>query len=291
MEADSRQPWDFSPVAIGGVGGSGTRLIAETLAKLGFYIGSDLNKANDNLWFTLLFKRAELLALDDNQEQLNEAATVFLNAMVTRRPLSRDQRALLEVLASADRLQHKATWLRARVETLSNVTEHKPPLGRERWGWKEPNTHVFLNYLKDALPNMKYIHVMRNGLDMAHSSNQNQLKLWGHFFLGIGDFEVNPYYSLKYWCRVHNRILDIGEQMGGRFLLLNYDDYCSNPKEGLQCLLSFLGVENVSLQERTLYEEVRPPDSIGRFKHHGLHIFDPGDTKFVSNLGFDTSVF
>jgi hypothetical protein len=48
-------------VAIGGVGGSGTRLGAALLQVLGYYIGDDLNESLDNLWFTLLFKRRSIL--------------------------------------------------------------------------------------------------------------------------------------------------------------------------------------------------------------------------------------
>ncbi len=43
-------------VAIGGMGGSGTRLIARILVECGIYMGSDLNEALDNLVFTRLFK-------------------------------------------------------------------------------------------------------------------------------------------------------------------------------------------------------------------------------------------
>lgn len=39
----------FEPVAIGGVGGSGTRVVAEIVRSLGYYLGGDLNSANDNL--------------------------------------------------------------------------------------------------------------------------------------------------------------------------------------------------------------------------------------------------
>ncbi|PLX51195.1 MAG: hypothetical protein C0613_00910 [Desulfobulbaceae bacterium] len=45
------------PWVIGGVGGSGTRVVAEIFAALGVYIGNDLNAASDNLLYTLLFKR------------------------------------------------------------------------------------------------------------------------------------------------------------------------------------------------------------------------------------------
>jgi hypothetical protein len=33
--------------------------VAEVLKRLDFYLGSDLNNANDNLWFPLLFKRPD----------------------------------------------------------------------------------------------------------------------------------------------------------------------------------------------------------------------------------------
>ena len=46
-----------APVVIGGVGGSGTRLFARIFVQAGLFLGSDLNLENDNLWFTLLFRR------------------------------------------------------------------------------------------------------------------------------------------------------------------------------------------------------------------------------------------
>jgi hypothetical protein len=47
-------------VAVGGVGGSGTRLVAHVMLELGYYLGPDLNESLDTLWFTLLFKRPEI---------------------------------------------------------------------------------------------------------------------------------------------------------------------------------------------------------------------------------------
>lgn len=45
------------PIVIGGVGGSGTRVVTAVLQELGVYIGYDLDQAMDNLLFLLLFKR------------------------------------------------------------------------------------------------------------------------------------------------------------------------------------------------------------------------------------------
>jgi hypothetical protein len=50
-----------SPICVGGVGGSGTRIIAMILSSLSINIGRDINEAFDNLTFSLLFKRKDIL--------------------------------------------------------------------------------------------------------------------------------------------------------------------------------------------------------------------------------------
>ena len=48
---------NISPLVIGGLGGSGTRVIAQLVNDLGFYLGSHLNEPLDNLWFTFFLRR------------------------------------------------------------------------------------------------------------------------------------------------------------------------------------------------------------------------------------------
>ena len=43
-------------IAIGALGGSGTRVVAQILKNSGIYIGDNINHPNDNLIFTALFK-------------------------------------------------------------------------------------------------------------------------------------------------------------------------------------------------------------------------------------------
>ena len=156
-----------------------------------------------------------------------------------------------------------------------------------RWGWKEPNSHIVLDRLLAHFRNIKYIHVARNGLDMAHSSNQNQLKFWGQDFIGRS-YEITPRFSLQYWCIVHRRVLEIGRSMGSNFLFLNYDNFCSNPESGIFELCEFLGLEDAKVSVPALIEMVDAPDSIGRFKQYGTSIFDENDVEYVKELGFDT---
>jgi hypothetical protein len=280
---EANLPGNYTPpVAIGGVGGSGTRLIAQCLSELGFFMGHDLNEANDNLWFTLLFKRAGILTA--SEEACNELTEIFFKGMTGSDGFTKHQARLIKDLASRDREQHSAKSLKKRARSLLSK---KPKLEPDaRWGWKEPNSHIVLDRLAKYFRNMKYIHVVRNGLDMAHSRNQNQLELWGRYFID-GEFDTSPYYSLKYWCIIHRRVQEIGKSMGKNFLFLNYDNFCSNPVEGITELCGFLALDSVSIPVDRLSGLVNPPDSVGRFRQHGTEIFDEEDVAYVSELGFD----
>lgn len=277
MQVDSRPL-----VAIGGVGGSGTRLIAEILARLGYYIGSDLNDQNDNLWFTLLFKRSDILQA--TRQEFNAYLGLFLRRMDGMMNFTQQEKRDLQRLAMTDRLQHPSEWLADRVRSfLSPCSDNRTS---SRWGWKEPNTHVVLDRLSASLPSLRYIHVARNGLDMAHSGNKNQLEFWGNTFLGLNAVPIDTRHSLKYWCRVHRRVLDIASDMPGRFLLLNYDEFCEHPDRGMIELIAFLGERLEPTKLNGLLRLVSPPPSIGRFRKHSLSRFDDDDVAYVASLGF-----
>lgn len=274
------------PVAVGGIGGSGTRLIAEILSRVGLYMGGDLNETNDTLWFTLLFKRVELLG---NDAEFARGLDVFFQAMCGTGDITGADKQWLAGLAQHDRLQHDTTWLRERVETLLATLTSEREL-RTRWGWKEPNTHIFLDRLKVAVPRLKYIHVMRNGLDMAFSVNQNQPQLWGPCFVETMPFETSPRYSLKYWCMMQKRAIHLGQEMGARFLLFNYDAFCDNPQAGLEMLLNFLEIKINEQEFGTLAGLVREPSTRGRYRQYGVEMVDPADVAYVNELGYETGL-
>ena len=270
---------ELSPIAIGGVGGSGTRLIAEFLKVLGYNIGSDLNDANDNLWFTLLFKRLEILSA--REEDFVDLMDVFLAGMTASVVFSDQQVQLLKSLATADRPQHSMLWLEQRAKLL--LEKNKLPIQLDRLAWKEPNTHIVITRLQKLLPKLKYIHVMRNGLDVAYSQNQNQRKLWGEAYLGRGCNEVTPSNSLQYWVEVHLKIL---KNSGNNVLLLNFDELCLSPSIGIRKVVDFLGMELSPLRLKYLESLVVPPVSMGRFRQYSLDVFDTKDLKVVEELGF-----
>jgi len=274
-----------APVVIGGLGGSGTRLIAQCLRELDFFMGSDLNESNDNLLFTLLFKRIEVL--DQSDQQFQEFLELFLQSMVGDKRFTRRQMDLLQTLATSARGKLTTRWLRERVEALRHgqASSGNGGLTHANWGWKEPSTHVVLDRLRGSIVKLKYIHVARNGLDMAFSANQSQLRLWGKHFLHR-DAEVDPQSSLRYWCAVHRRVLEIGQSMGADFLFLNYDDFCTESEAGIKKLCDFLAVDDDDEAHNRLLQLISPPASIGRFKLHDNSMFDEEDVGYVARLGF-----
>jgi hypothetical protein len=129
--------------------------------------------------------------------------------------------------------------------------------------------------------------VFLSGVDMAYSDNQNQLSLWGRYFLGDSfDGMVSPEASLRFWCAVHKRVARLGRAMGpDRFLLLNFDELCSQPELGLKKLIDFLGVPATLADSANLRALIKP-SGIGRHKEFGTSRFDKDDLAFAAELGF-----
>ena len=274
-----------APVAVGGVGGSGTRVVASILTQLGFYLGGDLNDSLDNLWFTLLFKRSS--ALDCPAAEFEDLLRIFQHVMSGGGELSPADVQTVIAASISPRPQHGPEWLSQRADSLLRECR-RPRSLVSRWAWKEPNTHVLLPRLTQFVPQLRYVHVARNGLDMAYSANQNQLHFWGAQVLDGIAAPAGPSRSLKFWVAAERSALQAAAGMKERFLLVNYDRLCANPRTGLAPLLEFFGVEASAERLEAATSLIRAPGTIGRFKQFPRENFDAQDVAFVRDCGFDT---
>lgn len=141
-----------------------------------------------------------------------------------------------------------------------------------------------LDRLTGAIPGMKYILVVRNGLDMAVSENQQQSRLWGPLILGE-PFSPEPRFSLRYWCAAHRRALAAATALSDRFLFLNYDAMCADRERGLATVYRVLSLDGKRVEEHH-HALVVPPASIGRHRSHDPDLFDADDVAYVESLGF-----
>ena len=292
ISADQLTPLsDAAPIAVGGIGGSGTRLIARLLVELGYDMGSDLNDSLDDLGFTALFKRIELWPLDANLQKLEQALSVYLTArgFPTPEDISREvQRRRAEKLITdiaATSQWREVGAIEDRITTLSDI---KAP--GQSWGWKEPNTVMVLPYLLHALPALKYIHVLRDGRDMAFSSNKNQLRLWGGQILGRTIDPDSPQDAFDYWCTVHEGLLGLQERHGSRVLLIKLESLVASPKESLDKLLPFLGTTATAAanHKATLSSLISRPDSITRYRDRPPLDMTKSQVELMQRLGYAT---
>ena len=71
--------------------------------------------------------------------------------------------------------------------------------------------------------------VVRNGIDMAFSTNQQQVAVWGPTAFDEPDMQADAPASLRYWCHVHRRIADLKEREPDRTLIVSFDQLCQDP--------------------------------------------------------------
>jgi len=255
-------------IAIGGTGGSGTRLLAQIVQALGYHIGSDLNKAQDNLLFTLLFRRKNILL--EQPTQLNRLIDLFIRCLRGNAQLDKTDIDLLSGLAKGDRHNFPESWLQERLQMVTSLNTAEC---HSLIAWKEPNTHVFLDKLLSQLNELRYIHVVRDGLDMAFSTNQYQLMLWGDCFLNR-PVSKSPSDALKYWNVVHHRVMALKQQYPDRIDILSYDRICTQRGNDLERLYDIIEKKPNSEQTALINSLIQPPDSIGRAKQQNLQSID-----------------
>lgn len=283
-----------SPLVIGGVGGSGTRVVAEIMTLAGIHLGYSLNPASDNLSFTLIFKRNKwLFKVLKNGLPLDRYIALH-EALLLNKPLSLSEKTtLLKVLFSwAQRgettLGLGRHWAR-RFVTEQLMAQTKKPEVSGRWGWKEPNSHILLHQLFDYYPEMKYVHTIRHGLDMSLSENQQQLLNWGAMW-GV-ETRCSPseirQRSLEYWLIANERVVEFQKLYGqDRVLIINYDELCSDPVEPIKNLLAFADVDVSDGCFASMVTLPKAPSSLGRYKSTDLSSYDNDSLKRVRQLGF-----
>jgi len=268
--------YKIEKIAIGGIGGSGTRAVAQLFLELGYFMGDDLNPQKDNLLYTLLFKRKDILLMP--KIELEKRLDFFYNYSSTNYDLSDHEIEWLLSLAKDANIEHSKEWLHQRA---LNCIKNTPDM-HENWAWKEPNTHIIIDKILEYSPDLKFIYVYRNGLDMAFSFNQQQLKFWGEIFLNKFQLEITPKNSLNYWCKVHQRMKSIQKMYPENIYMLDLDRLCDNIGESLSHLFDFLGIENVEINK---YKEIFiKPKSIGRYRNFPDEEFNKDDIDYVKEV-------
>jgi hypothetical protein len=222
-----------APVVIGGTGGSGTRLVAQLLRSLGVALGDNVNNAEDAI---------ELVWIYDK----------YVNPYLAS--------------GRVDKPQFEA-------DLSAALSRHRASSTGPVWGWKNPRSIYLLPVLDSLIPGMLFVHVIRHGIDMALSSNQNQLDKHGRAVLGpAGDRLPPPMRSALLWQRVNDSAADHGKKMAGRYFLVRYEDACAAPQASILPVARALGIESSAKQLAVTTRAVAPrwpslaPERLAEFR-------------------------
>jgi hypothetical protein len=270
-------------IAVGALGGSGTRALGQVLIDSGVYIGDYLNKPNDNLLFTRLMINPNWIE-NASEDQIDTRFDIFKSYMIHGHiPV----KYIFETLKAGSNPSINSSYKYYWVILKKLLSKKQKP--RTIWGWKEPNNQILIEQIVKHFNDVYYVHVLRHGLDMAFSGNKRQLRHWGYKFdIQLNGEESNEELAVKqldYWIRSTKQLLE-KSSLVKHFYLLNHSNFCQNPKEEIDSLLGFLDITVDSATLKALYEIPQIPSTTGRYRDYNLSIFRKDQLAFVQEMGF-----
>lgn len=261
--------FNSDPILVGGVGGSGTRVVTKILKQSGIFMGGNLNESNDNMQIGNEFPNMR----DVIQNRGPGFKRFTRNLKNQIRYNSKDEQQIIE-----------RTLIRFENQMFKDYLKKNEKY--DGWGWKIPGNFFILQHLSKHYQNLKYIHTIRNGLDMAFSKNQDQLKNWGEYY-GVGKNKYpTPKDALNYWYAANKKAIAEGEELpGNNFLLIKFEELCMDPGKIINQIIDFINLESPGVIN--LEKLVSIPDTINRYKNKDLSIFNEGDFIRVREFGYE----
>ncbi len=109
---------------------------------------------------------------------------------------------------------------------------------RGDWGWKDPRNTYTLPYWLKYFPDMKVVHIYRNGIDVAMSLflRNSKLKKKNSYYSDSLNDKVE---ALKLWEKYYIQAESYREILGDRFITLKYEELVLENKNEIQRLESF----------------------------------------------------
>lgn len=227
-----------TPIVIGGTGGSGTRVVHELLEAAGIYMGSNLNISRDAMDFEPLLDEIINPVLQTTRSL--DYAPGSLSPDLFARAQAGIRRAVKDYLRGKPRSAH--------------------------WGWKNPRSMYVLPLIHSVFPALSFIHVVRDGRDMAFSPNQHQVEK--HFSALFGEALSDlPRDSIRLWAKANGEAAAWAKRnLGPRYCAITFESLCAAPEESAQKLCAFA---NVSAPDPSVINTiVKAPPSIGRWREH-----------------------
>jgi hypothetical protein len=251
----SLRPQNDSPIAVGAVGGSGTRAIVLVLRALGVDMGTWTDPRTGD-------------------------------SIAVRPFLGRWFEPILRAQASGGPFPAGATRMFERV-----VSVHLGHTPQGQWGFKYPRSMWMLPFIAARYPKLRYIHVVRDGRDMALSDNNFMLERHGDY-LKPGWRKDPVCARLELWAEANLAAIEAANRhlQQGNYLRVVYEDACADPRALVLAISRFIGVDTNEETVRKAADLVHPSLGIGRWRTSDPNCIrqpDPKVSTALHVLGYD----
>jgi hypothetical protein len=218
-----------SPVVVFNKSHSGSRLLARLISEAGVFMGAHQNDSNDS-WDVL--KLVEYL--------VNRYYPDYSKLWDPDAPIDDSLPDLIR-------------------EVFASHAEGLPP--NASWGWKLCETAYILPVLDLLFPRARYVHLIRDGRDVAFTDhrapnrpfwkkiyfNTDQISAWrGLRFHGRDYARRNHIYNALHWVNSVTVGRAYGAMLRERYLEVRYEDLCEAFDLTAKRVLEFVGAEDVA---------------------------------------------
>ena len=222
------------PVLIGALGGSGTRSLVRVLRAAGIEFGQ---------W------------TDPHTE----------DALAFRVFLARYFDPIIDSLQGGKPVPHAAE--RAFEEAVRvHRSGHAEP--GAPWGWKNPRNMWLLPFYAGFFPGLRFVHLVRDGRDMALSENRFLLTEHGAA-VGLDEWALDPVSAqLGLWARGNLWAARCAQRYlaADAYHVVRYEDLCHEPAAALQDLLEFVGAERPAWRAAQCAPWIVPSTRLGAWR-------------------------
>ncbi len=154
----------------------------------------------------------------------------------------------------------RKSWLQNRFDRA--VSKYYQGLdSREVWGWKFPETYLIGPYVRDTFPKARYIHLLRDGRDLAfkkHLTDDPNRKLGKVLLSHLGAMDKPHHiqaalsweYQVNAWAAFAETLPE------GSVIDFRFEDILRTPRESVAQLTEFLGLEMTEACDEFLTNEL-----------------------------------
>lgn len=276
-----------SPILVVGMHRSGTSLVSRILDDCGVMMGKDLQEDHESLFFI----------------SLNE--WIYENAGASwERPI-----ALSELTNLPPAMEAIEDYVRKRLSSRSSRAYSGRALKKGvfdmdvMWGWKDPRNGPTLPLWRSIWPDMKVIHVIRHGVDVAASlktrnsahwkGDVSRFKKWLPTYswrsskspIMRGQRSSTLEGALSFWSEQ----LEIETEILGSIenkIVVRYEELLSSPRESITKILEYVSLQVTEEQLLTIEETINPSRAFAFRKDPQLSEFAENNSETLEKHGY-----